>query len=184
MEGDFASLETTLPAVEAGLVQALDCIVLAVACDGFVDDSVCANADDRHQLERAVVDLLASQVLVKLLIVRHGDDLIGLDDVDCLVVLVFIWLVCCLFVLVVGSRCLTSSTELFPLLQKLSGVRSRGGGNLPKRMHKLVQDCSMLQCLNGFLCVLHVRWCWFRQSSDAMLGSTVLGCARSETNGE
>lgn len=77
MEGDFASLETALPAVEASLVQAFDCIVLSVACNGFVDDTVCADADDRHQLERAVVDLLASQVLVELLTVRHGDDLTG-----------------------------------------------------------------------------------------------------------
>lgn len=71
VEGDLAALEPTLPAVEAGLVETLDGVILAVASDGLVDDPVCANADDRDELESSVIDLLAGQVLVELLSVCH-----------------------------------------------------------------------------------------------------------------
>lgn len=71
VEGDLAALEPPLPAVQAGLVETLDGVVFAVASDGLVDDSVCANADDRDELESSIVDLLAGQVLVKLLSVCH-----------------------------------------------------------------------------------------------------------------
>lgn len=80
MEGDFSALEATLPAVEAGLVQAFDSVVLAVACESLVYDSVCAYTDDRDELECAVVDFLAGQILIELGGVSHGER----SEDDCL----------------------------------------------------------------------------------------------------
>ena len=73
---DLPSLEGALPAVEAGLVEALDGVLFPISGNGLVYDAIGSEADDGDELEVAVVDPLAGKVRL-LGVVGHLDSWSG-----------------------------------------------------------------------------------------------------------
>jgi hypothetical protein len=59
VKSNLSTLKAALSAVEAGLVETLDCVVFAISSESFVDDAISSYAYDRHELECAIINNLA-----------------------------------------------------------------------------------------------------------------------------